>query len=193
MSLFFETMLFDGKEIRNLDLHNQRANKTIRENFKKDINLDLSTALVNPPKEPSRIKIIYCDTIKKIEYHPIIQREWKSFKIIKSDIEYPYKYLDRSNIDKLFEKRDNCDEIIIVKDGLLRDCSIANIALFYENEWITPKTPLLKGTMREYLLKNQIVLEKDVKIEHLKKATKIALLNAIVGFYKIEDFTLKGL
>jgi len=59
MSLFFETMLFDGKEIRNLDLHNQRANRTIRENFKKDINLDLSTALVNPPKEPSRIKRYY--------------------------------------------------------------------------------------------------------------------------------------
>jgi 4-amino-4-deoxychorismate lyase len=186
-------MLFDGKKIRNLELHNQRANKTIRENFKKDINLDLETALKNPPKEPCRVKIIYSDAVQKVEYHPIIQREWRSFKIIDSDIEYPYKYVDRSHIERLYEKREDCDEIIIVKDDLLRDCSIANIAIFNESKWITPKLPLLKGTMRESLLKKQIILEKDVKIEHLKNAKKIALLNAIVGFYVIDDFTLKGL
>ena len=192
MSLFFETMLFDGKKIRNLELHNQRANKTIKENFNKDINIDLETALKNPPKEPCRIKIIYSNTVQKVEYHPLIQREWRSFKIIDSDIEYPYKYVDRSDIERLYAKREDCDEIIIVKDDLLRDSSIANIAIFNKSEWITPKLPLLKGTMRESLLKRQIILEKDVKIEHLKNAKKIALLNAIVGFYIIDDFRLEG-
>jgi len=193
MSLFFETMLFDGKKIRNLEFHNQRANKTIRENFKKDSDLDLSTALVIPPKEPCRVKIIYSDIVQKIEYHPLLQREWKSFKIIDSDIEYPYKYLDRSNIEKLYAKKEDCDEIIIVKDDLLRDSSIANIAIFDGQRWITPKLPLLKGTMRESLLKKQIILEKDVKIEDLNNAKKIALLNAIIGFYIIDDFEIKGL
>jgi len=193
MSLFFETMLYDGKEIRNLKFHNQRANKTIKENFNKNVNLDLLNALKNLPKEPCRVKVIYSDSVQKVEYHPLIQREWRSFKIIDSNIEYPYKYVDRSNIERLYGKREDCDEIIITKNGLVRDCSIANIAIFDGQRWITPKNPLLKGTMRESLLQKQIILEKDVKIEDLKNAKKIALLNAIIGFYDIDDFEIKGL
>ena len=37
------------------------------------------------------------------------------------------------------------DEILITRNGLLTDTSIANIALFNGKEWHTPKHPLLKG------------------------------------------------
>lgn len=46
---------------------------------------------------------------------------------------------DRTQLDELFSKRENCDEVIILKNGIVTDTSIANIAIFYENTWITSK------------------------------------------------------
>ncbi len=138
--------------------------------------------MIKLSKGPKRVKVIYSNKIERVEYYPIKKRKFKSFKIVNSDIEYPYKYYNREDIDKLVSTKGICDDIIVAKDGLLRDTSIANIALFDGQNWLTPKSPLLKGTVRESLLRKQIVLEKDVKIEELEKAKGFAIINAIVGF-----------
>ncbi len=190
MSLFFETLLLKDGSIRNLSYHNDRLNRTITDNFKTKSSIDLSD-YIDLDKENSRVKVIYSKKIDSIKYFKIKERNFKSFKLIESDLEYRYKYLDRSKIDLLFSNRGNCDDIIITSNGYIKDSSIANIAIFNGKDWISPKTPLLNGTMRGYLLKNKLLLEKDVKIEELKVAKKIALMNAVIGFYEIEDFIIK--
>ena len=194
MSLFFETLYIKDQNIRNLELHNKRLNKTIKDMFNINANIDLSNFVKLKSKKAHRVKVIYNKEIQKIEIYPILKREFKDFKIIKSDITYSYKYLNREKIDNLFKKRGSCDDIIIVdKNGFIKDSSIANISLLIDNVWITPKKPLLKGTMREYLLKNKIIKEFDVKIEDIKKANKIALSNAILGFYIIDEFKIEDI
>ncbi len=74
----------------------------------------------------------------------------------------------------------------MIKEGLLTDTSIANIAIYDGKQWITPKSPLLKGTFRAMMLEKQLLLEKDVKIKDIKNAQGFALMNALLGFYEIK-------
>ena len=190
MSLFFETLLIKDKKINNLTYHNARLNDTIKQNFNIDSRLDLANFIDIEDDKELRCKVIYDRSIKEILYYPIKKRIFKRFKLIDSDIVYDFKYLDRSKLDNLYKQKEDCDDIIIIKNDLLTDTTIANIAYFDGKDWITPKTPLLKGSMRAYMLKNKLLLEKDVKIEDIKKAKKIALINAIIGFHEIDDFEL---
>ncbi|WP_281950334.1 aminotransferase class IV family protein [Nitrosophilus kaiyonis] len=184
---FFETIKIENGKIFHIDYHNKRLNKTIYENFHIKSNFNLQD-YINPHESGFfRCKVIYDKDILDIRYFPYQQREIKSFKLIESNIDYDYKYLDRKKIDELFEKRDKADEIIIVKNGLITDTSIANIALFDGKKWLTPKKPLLYGTTRERLLKEKKIFEKDIKIEEIKKYKKIALMNAMIGFYIVEE------
>ena len=55
---------------------------------------------------------------------------------------------------------------MIFKNSLLTDSSIANIAIFYNNQWLTPTLPLLKGTTRDRYLNNNILKTKGYHLEH---------------------------
>ena len=65
------------------------------------------------------------------------------------DICYPYKYTDRDNINRLIELRGDCDDILIIKNGMVTDSSYANVVFRDLNgNWVTPSTFLLPGTIR---------------------------------------------
>ena len=100
--------------------------------------------------------------------------------ITNDDIDYSYKYADRSQLNKCLDKRGGCDDVIIVKNGLLTDTSYSNIALYDGTSWFTPRTPLLKGTMRAYLLDNGLIEEADIRPYDLKSFTKVSLINAML-------------
>jgi 4-amino-4-deoxychorismate lyase len=116
------------------------------------------------------------------------KRKFKKFKLIESDIEYSYKYADRTKLNALKDER--FDEIIIVKNGLITDTTISNLAFFDGEKWLTPKTPLLKGTKREELLKKGSLIIKDITPQDIKIFSKIAMINAVLGFFVIDDFDI---
>ena len=102
-------------------------------------------------------------------------------------LDYRLKYADRTELDQLFLKRGEADDILIIQNGLVTDTSIANIAFFDGDKWITPKEPLLKGTTRARLLDEKKIFEQDIKIADLGKFTEFALMNAMIGFDRIKD------
>ena len=127
-----------------------------------------------------------------VQYFAYEKREINSFKLVFDDeINYSKKYLNRDTLDKLYEKKDDCDEVIIIKNGVVTDTSIANIAIYYENSWITSKNCLLRGTTRDRLINDKVLIEKDISVQMLKEATKIALMNAMIDFDIKEDYSLK--
>lgn len=77
---------------------------------------------------------------------------------------------------------------MIIKNGLISDTTIANIAIYLDGIWITPKKPLLKGTTRDRYLKEGKLIEKDISAEDLK-ASKIALMNAMIDFDILNDYS----
>ena len=188
MSLFFETLKIENGIIQNLDLHNARLNRTILENFNITTDINLSQYITIASKNRNyRCKILYTKEIEKVEFHPIVKREFQSFKLINTNIKYTYKSTDRKEIDLLFKQKETCHDIIMVKNELLTDTSIANIAFFDGSVWITPKTPLFRGTYREYLLKHKLILEKNVRIKEVENYTGFAIMNAIIGFHEVKN------
>jgi len=76
-------------------------------------------------------------------------------------------------------------ELIFVKDGLISDSSIANVACLIHNQWLTPKKPLLLGTTRARLLDEKKLTTADISVEDFKSSDKIAFFNALTGFYEL--------
>jgi 4-amino-4-deoxychorismate lyase len=194
MSLFFETIKIENATVQNSYYHNQRLNRTIKENFSLCPNYDIKDYIAIEPyheKGIFRCKLLYDTEIRKVTITPYKRREYNSFYCIESDMTYRYKSTDRSAIDTLYSQRESCDDIIILKDGLLTDTSIANIALFDGLHWYTPNTPLLEGTLRASLLAEKKIKTKDLDRKSLQKCTKFAIMNAMTGFYQLKDITFK--
>ncbi|RZV17610.1 aminotransferase class IV family protein [Aliarcobacter butzleri] len=184
---YFETIKCEDFEVFNLDYHQKRVANTI------GLNINLQEYINPISEELLRCKLIYDENgVVDVLYFPYKKREIKSFKIIfDNEIEYSKKYLNRTKLDELYEKRDDCDEVIIIKNEIVTDTTIANIAIFYENSWITSKNCLLGGTTRARLLEEKKLLEKDITLDMLKNTSKVALMNAMIGFDEIKDFKIK--
>ncbi len=192
MSPFFETIRIEDGKICHTRYHNKRLNKTIRENFSLCPQYDIRD-FIKPPESKGvfRCRLTYDTTVLDVAITPYRFRRYSAFRLIDSDIDYPYKSTDRSGIEALFAQRGECDDIIIVRDRLLSDTSIANIALFDGLHWYTPQNPLLEGTLRASLLDAQKIKTKHLDRKSLQKCTKFAIMNAMTGFYQLKDITFK--
>ncbi|SFV66049.1 Aminodeoxychorismate lyase [hydrothermal vent metagenome] len=181
--MLIETIKIENGQIHNIEWHNQRFNSSRKELFELDEIINLKNHITPPTqKGVFRCRILYNKDIISIEYIPYQTRNLRTFKIIQSDIDYSYKYSNRITIEKLKAEALPYNEIIIEKDGLLTDTSIANIAFYNGTYWVTPKKPLLRGTMRANLLSNNQLIEKDIKVAELKDFSHFALMNAMIGF-----------
>jgi len=188
--VFIETIkILDGK-VYNIAWHNQRFNQTRFEIFEIDNPISLETYINPPPIGLFRCRIVYDTDIISIEYIPYILKINNLFKVVQSNIEYKYKYSNRAKLNSLKDSANGYDDIIIEKNGLLTDTTIANIAFFDGREWITPKTPLLRGTIRIKLLNRGFLIQKDINSDDLKHFSNFALMNAMIGFQIQKDIII---
>ena len=191
MKLLETIRIKDGK-VYNIEYHNRRVDRSRFELFGIDSKIDLRDYIA-PPRDNGifRCRVIYNRSdIVSVEYIPYKKREFKSFIIIDSNIEYKYKYSNRDKLNRLKEQYSKYSDIIIKKSGFLTDTSIANIAFFDGSSWVTPKNPLLRGTIRERLIEKNILIKKDIKSEDLKHFSYFALMNAMIGFQITKNITI---
>jgi 4-amino-4-deoxychorismate lyase len=185
---YFETIKCFDQEIFHLAYHKKRISNTI------GLNINLEEYIYPPNEKFLKCKVIYNeDDILNIEYQEYKKKLINNFKFVVDDnINYDKKSTNRDHINSLLkmEKNKNIDEIIIVKNSLITDTSIANIAIFEENIWLTPKKPLLYGTTRQRYIDNGILKEANIDINRFKKAKKIALLNAMIDFDIFGNYTI---
>ena len=186
MQSFFESIKCLDKKAFYLKYHEKRIFDTVK------LRIDLSKIIKLKNSNLIKCKIVYSENeILDITYDNYIIKNTKQFKIVYDDnISYKYKSTNRENIDLLLKQKNNKDEIIIVKNKLISDTSIANIAVYYKDEWLSPKKPLLNGTTIQRLVKEKKIKQADINIEMLKKATKIATLNAMIDFHIIDNYSI---
>jgi 4-amino-4-deoxychorismate lyase len=96
-----------------------------------------------------------------------------------NQFDYSYKYENRTFLNQLFQKRGNCDDILIIKNGVVTDSYYANVVFYDGKNWCTPNTPLLPGTQRAKLLQNGKIRETCVTIKSISKYSLIGLINAM--------------
>ena len=182
MPLLLETIKIENGKVFNLSYHQQRFDKTKKDLFHLNTHIDLSSIIKAPKDGLYRCRILYDKTIKSVEYIPYKEKKFQKLKIVSSDISYAYKYANRDTFNALLEKYPQYDEIIIEKEGYITDTSITNLAFYDGTTWFTPKTPLLEGTMRAKLLNEGFLHTRDIKSSEISKYTKVALMNAMIGF-----------
>ncbi|MFT5836343.1 MAG: 4-amino-4-deoxychorismate lyase [Sulfurimonas sp.] len=188
---YLETIKSLDGEIFNL-LYHQRRYASVLKSLGISEFKNLKEFLNPPASGLYRCRLSYDEQEINITYHKYKKRDVKSIKLVYDDeIDYSKKYSDRSELDNLFNKRENCDEILIVKNSLVTDTTIANVAFYNDGLWYTPKKPLLKGTTRARLLDAGKIMEKDIYVKDLKNYSKVALMNAMIDFDIITEYDLK--
>ena len=180
---YLETIkAFDGK-LYNLSYHQKRLEATLP-----NAKIVLQDIVTPPQIGLFRCRVVYDNMNCEVTYHPYTKKNIKSLKLVFDDtIEYSKKYYDRSVINRLIKKKCYCDDILIVKNGLISDTSIANIAFKCKDEWLTPKEPLLRGTTRMRFLESHKILEADISVKDLENFSQVALMNAMIDFDIIQN------
>lgn len=189
MCQFIETMCVEQGKIINLDYHLERIKNT-RKHFwdtEKTVPTDQLSALAATQNCRAKLRFTYDkENIYDLSCTPYKTRKIERLKLLGSnDIEYRYKSVDRSEINLLKAQTEPTDEIIIIKQNLLTDTSYTNIALFDGSQWITPSTPLLKGTRRAQLLDAGRLIEREVLATDLKSFQSISLINAMMDLEEL--------
>lgn len=185
----FETLKSVNGEVQHLLFHQARFDKTRSELYGATHKIMLSEHLVPPKDSLYRVRVEYAKEIQKIEYIPYLPRTIQTLKLVEADIDYAYKYCDREAINKHCVSE--VDDVLFTCDGKLKDTSIANIALLIDGVWQTPHQPLLEGTTRSRLLASGRLSCAHLDVKSLHKAEKFAIMNALIGFYIIENVCIK--
>jgi len=175
-----------------LQFHDERLNNSRRILFNASDRLVLKDWIQVPShKGVYKCRIVYAETIESIEYSHYQTRNFQHFKLIEANnLTYDLKYLNRESLNSLFMQRGDADDILLIKQGFITDTSIANVAFWHNNKWFTPATPLLNGTTRERLLKGKQIVTTKIRVNDLKAFSKMAIMNALLGFYVVENWQL---
>lgn len=184
MCQYIETIRVTDGSPRNLSYHQQRMDRTL-EHLGSQWRCDLSALLAGKTEGQEGVykaRVVYgANGLVTVEFAPYRMHNIQSLQLVScDDIDYTYKSADRTRLNELKQLRGDADEIIIVKNGLLTDTSYSNIALWNGRKWFTPKHPLLKGTMRQSLIDEGLLTEKDIPAEELKSYLKVSMINAMM-------------
>lgn len=193
----FETIKVKNRQLQNIAWHNQRFNRTRLEllGIKEPLLLENIIQIPNNlDNGVFKCRIIYSNEIEKIEFEKYNPRKVYSLKVLEcNDINYSYKYFNRKKLNELFQQKEDCDDVLIIKNGLVTDTSFANIVFWDGQNWLTPSSPLLHGTARERLLQENKIVEADIKIDDLSKFKKARIINAMNDLGDTIEITINNI
>lgn len=186
MSRLIESIKLEDGRFHRLHYHQARVDRSLVDLFQLKSAINLSEILSRqqyPKSGLFKCRMVYGKQVESIEFLPYAPKHPQSLKVVHDlSIDYTYKYEDRSKINSLFEQRLFCDDVLIIKNGFVTDASYSNIVFFEGFRWITPNTPLLKGTMRQFLLDAAEIKEESVTVQDILSFKSFRLINAMHGF-----------
>jgi 4-amino-4-deoxychorismate lyase len=189
MFQLLETIKIKNGIAENIEFHNERFNRSRKDLFKingyEDIESSIKSAMKISAEGTFKCRILYDNKIRNIQIIPYHICKIRSLKIIEdNNIQYDYKYENREAIHHLLTLRKACDDILIIKNGFVTDTSYCNIVFKKADKFYTPNTPLLNGTKRAKLIKQEKISEFEIKLTDIKSFQKAYLINAMID---IED------
>lgn len=178
---FIESICFEKGKYGLLDLHQKRVDLAFARHFPGHRPHDLSRILPQLDfEEKYKVRVVYSAEQVDLEYAEYFPRIIKHIKLIDDDkISYTHKYEDRSQLTRLFNKKDSADEILIIKKGMVTDSYYANVVFRKGTNWFTPSTYLLNGVRRQHLLKEGLIQEREIRKSDLLSFEEVSLINAL--------------
>ena len=191
MSLLFESIRIQDGMFDLLDLHEERMRASRKALLGLDDPISLHDLSVPAEYQSGRVKcrVEYTSIIERVTFERYELSLPKQFRLVTdNEIEYAHKFTDRTRLLALLESA-TPDGIIIVRGGFITDSYHANLVFSDGSQWVTPDTPLLKGRMRESLLRTGQISLVSVRPENLKSYTSFKLINAMLGFKESPEFS----
>jgi 4-amino-4-deoxychorismate lyase len=181
MCRFIESIRIENGSIVAQSWHEERMNETRRSILHLHAPLRLTGILpVTIPKGIAKCRITYSDIIHSVEIIPYKPKIVNTLQLIEdNEIDYAYKYADRSRLDNLLSRK-TADEIIIVRQGLITDTSYSNLIFYDGKRWHTPSSFLLNGTRRQRMLLAGLIVESEIRPSDLRHFTRVKLINAML-------------
>lgn len=186
MFRLLESIRLQNGSFHRLNYHQQRMDRSVKElsGQRNTVSLFESLKPYNPPRTGLyKCRVVYSDKIESVEFIPYEIKPVNSLKVVHDlTIDYTHKYHDRNNLNALVSQRQFCDDILIVKNGFVTDASYSNIIFYDGMNWITPAAPLLKGTMRQFLLDTAEIKSAPVALQDIPTFKKFRLINSMLAF-----------
>jgi 4-amino-4-deoxychorismate lyase len=196
MCLLFETIQIKNGRAMHLEWHLKRIARSLEylygcttpfvppgsadRNGISPLLIEQELEMFSLPKEIHKCRLIYTMGIVDIQFIPYTPQKAETFQLLYcDDIDYSHKFLDRADLEELFGKRGQADDIIIVKNSCMTDSSIANLVFFDGKKHVTPDTPLLPGTCRARLLAEGKIFERRITPSDLKHYVSFCTINAM--------------
>jgi len=150
MSQFIETIQLLHGKLRNLEYHQERFERTRREVLGIRNHPRLAEVIQIPKgldQGMLKCRLTYAHVVELIEFEAHMIKKAESLKLVYSDdIDYAYKYADRSKLEGLYQQRGNCDDILVIKNGdMLRAPDLSSFRVAPSIP-LTPPPPLLNTT-----------------------------------------------
>ncbi len=187
MCRFVETIRVEHGVFQHLDYHQCRLDRTLTQ-FGAGSVWQLSQCLAIPEGLDDAVykcRVVYDVQIRDVTFERYTPRQIRTLMpVFAEEVDYAFKYEDRSCLMALLDLKGTADDILIVRNGFLTDTSFSNIALFDGNEWVTPDTYLLNGTCRQRLLEEGVLREVTLRWEDLRNFSVVKPINAMLDFDK---------
>lgn len=196
MYRLLESIRTEKGELQNLRYHQERMDTSVQEllGIENSIKLQKISVPEHCKRGLYKCRMVFSEAIENIEFIPYQFPKIQSLKLIFNDeIDYAFKFANRANLNMLLEKKENCDDILIVKNGLITDTSYTNILFFNGKNWFTPAKPLLKGTQRAKLLAEEKIITADIRPTDLPHFQKARLINAMIRFEDEVDVEINNI
>ncbi len=191
MFRFLETIKLKDGVFCRLQFHQERINRCFQFYFGDKSAPNLESFLFNqtiPKSGLYKCRILYDAVGFAVpEFQIYTLKKIDSLKLIETSMQpMVCKSSQREAFNQLHALREACDDILLTRDGYLTDTTYSNIALWDGQDWITPRTPIIFGTNRAYLLEKKLIREGDIHLDQLHQFTKIRLFNAMIEFSEVE-------
>lgn len=181
----FETIRIENGTMQNLKWHQWRLEHTFHSIYSTKCPFILENIFIPNQYRIGLIKLrlLYDQSEFEGNFSRYEPKKIDTLKVVvDNSLSYDFKFTNRDKILNLYKQKQNLDDILIVKNGLITDTSIANIAFFNGSKWISPENPILKGTTRERLINEKNIQIGTIKPQQLKEFWSFKIFNAMIDF-----------
>lgn len=191
MYQFVESIRVQDGAFKLLDYHQQRLDRTTKNYFDQVELFDLKRILSDverPVYGEYKCRFLYGKDGFNVEYNSYHPKKVSSMKLVNAgDYSYEYKSLNRTYLEELFNLRSEADDVIIINRELeVTDSYYANLAFYDGDNWFTPKSYLLSGVKRQYLIDQGLLIEKVITKDDIWSYQKLSLINAMLDLGVVE-------
>jgi para-aminobenzoate synthetase component I len=193
--LLMETMCLRNGQLERIAEHQERTARSGIACFGKVPEWNwghvFSTLSEASKAERVRVRLRYTSRNWELETFPYtLRRPDRLFVEDIGGLSYPHKHADRSGLDALRSscaKKHGLDagdlswDLLLVRGDEILETSYTAVILEIDGLLWTPEHPMLPSTRIASLLRNSIVRPRRLLLKHLALASKLCLVNAMVG------------